>query len=45
MTAQWCCPMRQKFIWAHPESEKVCRSCAIVGALTGKTSNGDWTLP
>ena len=36
-----CPECKRKMIWAHPESEKVCRSCAIAEALTGK-NRGNW---
>lgn len=36
-----CPECKRKMIWAHPESEKVCRNCAIVQALIGK-NRGDW---
>lgn len=40
-----CPDCKRRIIWAHPESEKVCRSCDIVRALTGKSHNGDWNSP
>jgi hypothetical protein len=36
-----CPECKRRMIVAHPESEKVCRNCAIVQALTGK-NRGDW---